>query len=153
LALAFFIGLVTTSWQWRRAEHQRTLTAAANLRLRLQRAEDFLDSERAHLALPILARMLRDFPANRLAQERLVNLLNLRAVLAPFGAPGNESSAGVQLALRVARSGDGGRVVTATNADPTMIQLWDGHSGALLHTFDGAHSNVIRNLTFSPDGK
>jgi len=153
LAGAMLVGLATTTWQWRRADNQRALTAAAHARLQLQRAEDFFGSERAQLALPVLARVLRDNPYDRVTQERLVNGLTQRGFLVPMETPGRVPSDAVQLALRVARSPEGARLATATNAEMTAIHLSDARSGNLLHSFANAHSNVIRSLVFSPDGQ
>jgi WD40 repeat protein/tRNA A-37 threonylcarbamoyl transferase component Bud32 len=151
LAVALCVGLATTTWQWRRADHQRALKATAYTRLQLQRAEDFFSSGKAHLALPLLARVLRDEPRQRVAQERLVNALNQRAFLVSIESGRSASSADVQRALRVTRSPEGGRVATATNTP--VLQLWDARSGDLLQSVTAAHSNVIRHLSFSPDGR
>ena len=81
LSVAF--GLIGVLWQSQRAERQRAITAAARIARQLQRAEDFFETDKSHLALATLARVLRDNPQERVAAERVINSLDQGVFLAP----------------------------------------------------------------------
>ena len=72
IALSLVLGLCGVTWQWKRAEKQRSLTAGANRRLSLQLAEDLFIADKSHLALATLARSLRENSTNRAALSRSV---------------------------------------------------------------------------------
>jgi serine/threonine protein kinase len=153
LGLCLVLGLAATTWQWRRAERQRDASQRLNERLELQRAEDLFESGSASLALAVLARHLRDHPAHRTAQERLVNALSQRTFLLSTKAPGGPTNplADPQLSFRHALSPDGARLATATNAG--VIAVWETAAGRSLLEISAAHTNVIRSVAFSPAGE
>ena len=121
------------------------------MRLQIQRAEDLLASERPHLALPILARVLRDDSLNRVAAERFVNLLNQRSFLIPSAPPTNLPALGdPQRIFREARNSSGALVAWVTNVQ--SIDIRSGETPVLVRRVEAAHSNVIRSVSLSPDG-
>lgn len=152
LIMALLTGLTSTTWQWRRAEDESALKSAALSHLQLQRADDFFDSGKSYQALSILARVLRDQPEHRVVEERLVNALHERSFLVPLGESEEARSMNVQRSLRMAQSTSQALIATATNADPTVIELWSVPQGHLLHTFPHAHEGIIRTLEFDSRG-
>ena len=154
LIVAVLSGLLGVTWQWRKAEQQRKVTAKLNVRLQVQRAEDVFASGQVHLGLASLARVLRDQPDDRLAQERLVNALQQRTYLVSLGpsaaAPGGRA-ANSALLFRAARSGDGRLLALATN--DSNIEIRDARSNHTIQIITAAHTNVIRSVSFSTDGR
>src|SRR6185436_1542104 len=132
IVLAVLLGLAGVSWQWQRAERQRVQTVAANIALRLQSAEDHFLNDQAHLALAVLARLLREHSTNRVAAERLVNALNQRTFLLPAAAD--------------AISTVPGEPADVSGIGLTTIEWMEGKVA-----ISNAHEQVIRHLQWSPD--
>ena len=124
--------------QWRHALHATTLS-------RLKTAESHFEGGTAHLGLAVLARLLRDRPAERLAAERLVNTLRQRVFLFPAGIVAQNQEPDRSL------SSDGNRRLV--RLDPVTIQVQDAHSGVPFLTLTNAHSKVLRSWIWSLDDR
>jgi len=143
IVMSILVGLFAVSWQWR-------LTAEANVRLQSQRADNFLAANKAYLALDTLAQMLRKDPKNRVAAERLINILNQRVFLIPkydnsvsnnLPASSPTDCLSRDGKLRVSRQGSRSFSVMDVNGSNTISLVSNAHSGP------------IRSLRFSPDGQ
>lgn len=90
LGVAITCGLIAVigiTWQWLRAEENFSNSQQLRARLEIQRAEDFFAGDNSSAALAVLARVLRDDPANHTAASRLINALSYRRFLVPIEEP------------------------------------------------------------------
>ncbi len=141
------IGGGLTFWQWHRAEKHAEQLAATVLRLRLDQASERLENERSSEGLAMLARLLREDPANRVAAQRVVSALDQRTFLRPL--PG-------ELALPHARwinpfAQHGNRVVGATNGGRT-VTVWNLERGLELER-EIPVGGPARVTAFTRDGR
>ncbi|HUR58695.1 MAG TPA: protein kinase [Opitutaceae bacterium] len=144
--LSALVAVIGITWQWRRAEHNFTLSQQRKARLEIQFAEDFFNDDNPAAALATLARVLRDDPDNRVAAARIINRLHHRRVLAPFTEP---LGAGVGLAIF---AGDGRVVVAGTNSHGWVVTLSrPGLSGFALELPHG--TNRVIAAAVSRDGR
>src|SRR5262249_7586928 len=145
--LSVLVGLAGMLWQSQRAERQRAITAAARIARQLQRAEDFFETDKSHLALATLARLLRDNPEERGAAERLINSLDQRVFMAP---------ATVQLSVSFNRpdlSAHGTRRVQRMGTSLDSFQIEEAGTGVSPLVVTQAHAGPIRKISFSFDGR
>jgi WD40 repeat protein/tRNA A-37 threonylcarbamoyl transferase component Bud32 len=160
IAISILLGLAGVTWQWQRAERQRAITAHANLRLELQRAEDLFAADKGHLALAALSRMVRDNPNDRTAAERLVNALSQRAFFLPAPLPpegltnqdvlarGSAHQAAISLSpTEGERAGERGPMDDTARMRSTLNSL----TSEVLIRITNAHTAPIRHMALSPD--
>ncbi len=149
VALSLLLGACGVTWQWRQAVRERARTQEANIRVRLQRAEDHLNDGQGQLGLAMLAKLAREDSGNRVAVERLKNALRQRRFLVPDSTQAlvtNKSSVDpVASPGRVVISADG---CLRAEAEGTTIEVRDLASGTLRWTHSDAHGSVIRSLNF-----
>ena len=86
LALAGVAGIVAVIG-WFSAQRNFSKSQKLTARLEIQRAEDFFTADNSSTALAVLARVLRDDPANHTAAARLINALNYRRFLVSVSEP------------------------------------------------------------------
>lgn len=131
--------------QWQRAEKQRAGREVAQRRLVLKNAENHFADHRADLALTTLAGALRERPDHRAAAERLLNALAQRTFLAPSRQilPWPLDAGGLNSDGKLRVLGIGTNTIT----------VMDVQSGRMLVHLTDAHSRVIRDVRFSPDGQ
>ncbi len=147
-AVTFLVaGLIVSLWQWRRAEnHARELSATVT-RLKLDQAEERLASGGTSEGLALLAALLRADPANRVAAQRVVSVLQQRDFLRPL--PGQAETWHVRWLCGFAQHGD---LLITTGADGRTLSLWDTSDGFTLKRTIPV-GEPIRRTAFSGDGK
>jgi len=147
-ALVFLLaGLAATSWQWRRAENHAAALATTVTRLKLDQAEERLNGREAAESLALLAALLRENPANRVAAQRVVSILMQRNFLRPF--PGEMETWHSRWTSGFAQSGD--LLVTTPNGGRTLA-IWDTSEGLSLKRTIKV-GEPIRHCEFSGDGR
>jgi WD40 repeat protein/tetratricopeptide (TPR) repeat protein len=157
-ALAWsLVGLVAFSYQRQRAERAVNLLETERAKRRnielqqtlhateLRRAEEALVSSHWVQALPILARVLRENPHDRVAAQRLMFALSLRSYARPACPPLEHSNR-----VTFAEFSPDGRCVVTSSADKTAC-VWDAATGQRL-AGPFIHQGEVNEATFSPDG-
>lgn len=147
-ALVFLMaGLIVSLWQWQRAEnHARELSATVT-RLGLDQAEERLASGKTAEGLALLAGLLRANPANRVAAQRVVSVLQQRDFLLPL--PASAATWHIRWLCGFAQHGN---LLITTGADGKALSLWDAAEGfALKRTIP--IGEPIRLTAFSRDGR
>ena len=147
-ALIFLVvGLVVSLWQWRRAgNHARELSATVTS-LKLDQAEERLAGGETGEGLALLAALLRADPANRVAAQRAVSVLQHRDFIRPL--PGSAETWHVRWLCGFAQHGD---LLITTGADGRTLSLWDTADGFTLKQTI-AVGEPIRRTSFSRDGR
>jgi WD40 repeat protein/serine/threonine protein kinase len=156
LTVALIAGTSATAWQWRLArtasDAQRTANAslaATNTFLRLQRAQSQLDSGQIQEAFPVLARLLRDNPSNRLAAELLAGHLAGRRMMPIQSVPALHTNG----PLRLWFSRDGSQLVSWAR-DGRSLAAFPVDRGALLRArFTKPFDRVVLDAGLGPDGR
>jgi len=144
--VSLILGLAGVSVEWRRAERERAKTAKANVRLELQRAEDFLAGDKSHLALATLSALVRQSPTNRAAAERLINALNQQVFLVPTVTHEHPFTNQADL------SPDGKLRVRLEGTDKNSFRIEDLKTGGTSTSIE-AHDVPIRSANFSSDAQ
>lgn len=147
-ALAFLVaGLLTTSWQWRRAERHAGDLSSTVLRLKLDQAEERLGVGETAEGLALLAAMLRENPDNRAAAQRVVSVLSQHQFLRPL--PGEAATWHVRWTCGLAQHGD---LLVTTDGDGRTLSLWNtANVLELKRTIQVGEP--IRHSAFSRDGR
>ncbi|HKS35644.1 MAG TPA: hypothetical protein VJW76_00540, partial [Verrucomicrobiae bacterium] len=147
-AVLFLVaGLTATSWQWRRAErHARDLRATVT-RLKLDQAEERLAGGETAKGLALLAALLRENPANRVAAQRVVSVLMQRNFLRPL--PGSAETWHSRWTSGFAQREH--LLITTTNEGCTLT-LWDTKDGLNLRRSIEV-GEAVRHSDLSRDGR
>jgi WD40 repeat protein/serine/threonine protein kinase len=127
------------------AEATGTRLSESLNKMELQRAEDLFAAGDSSTALAYLARVLRQYPANRVAAERVLSALTHRNFALPSIDPIKHEAAVTSAQF----SPDGQRVVTASMMS---ARIWDAKTGRPL-TEPIKHEGVVNSAQFSPDGQ
>lgn len=142
---SLILGAVGITWQWQRAEKERGMTHETDIRRRLQKVEELFAKDDGLGAVASLGRLLREQPANRVVTERLLNTLSERVFLLPLANVATIT----RPPERVRSSRDG----TAKVIGIGTTTLHFSNAEGVTWTISNAHSRVIRDLRFSPDGE
>jgi len=151
LAFALILGFAGVTWQWLRADshaksetRQRLRAEEAVLRLTFDKAETLFEQNRAAQALAHLARLLRQYPDNRVVASRIQSALTSRG----FCLPVAQLRHGARI-MTLRFSPDGRRILTAS--DDNTARMWESSTGRLL--FEIKHAACVERASFSPDGR
>jgi len=153
IATVLVLGVVVSMWEAiraRRAEREqvqlRQRAEEGVERLGLQRAEEWLAADNSVQGLAALARLLREYPTNLIAAQRLVSALTHRSFSLPLFEPLRHKKP-----VGMAEFSPNGQQIVTASLDASA-QIWDAASGQALAP-PLRHSARVNCARFSPDGE
>ena len=152
-SVAVLVGLVTSAWQWQRAESG---ASSARQHLWAQRHETALrlfEEQRGFGALPLLAANLREQQAS--GEQPAIARERLRLRVAQMQMPALLDAIGVGTAIHVVALSPDGRYL-ALGLQPNTVALYEVATlrqcwRVRLSLHDGASDGQLRRLVFTPD--
>jgi WD40 repeat protein/serine/threonine protein kinase len=153
LITALAAGVLVSAWEAMRARQaereQARLRRRAEevaVRLELQRAEDWLAADNSAQGLATLSHVLRQYPTNLIAAQRLVSALTHRSFALPRFEPLRHAKS-----VQSAEFSPSGRQIVTASRDGTA-RIWDAATGQALGP-PLRHSAGVNRVRFSPDGE
>ncbi len=151
-AVILVAGTIGVTWQWQRAEKHAQSEAAERARaettlaqMQLQHAEDLLGQNKSIKALEHLAQIVRKYPKDRVARERLFSVLSYRSFALPTGPAMRHEDA-----IHDARfSRDGSSIITVSS--DRSARVWNAQTGEPL-TPPLMHDNDVLSACFNLAG-